>query len=105
MEPREFTEMVGMVHAVWKGVYSNKASEVEQSSRQFRRSLYAVEDIEKGHVFTERNVRSIRPGYGLPPMELPSVLGMTAKVAIKRGTALRHRMIGSGIKDNLRIIG
>jgi pseudaminic acid synthase len=54
----------------------------------FRRSLYVVENIAAGETFTERNVRSIRPGYGLPPKYLPDVIGRPALRALSRGTPL-----------------
>ena len=50
-------------------------TEKQIKSREFRRSLYVVEDIKKGGVITEKNVRSIRPGFGIHPKYLPEILG------------------------------
>lgn len=58
-------------------------------TRQVRRSLYAVEDIKKGEKFTESNIRSIRPGYGLPCKMLPSLLGRKASQDYRKGDALK----------------
>jgi N-acetylneuraminate synthase len=63
-------------------------AESERPNLRFRRSLYAVADIAEGEALTDRNVRSIRPGFGLAPKHLPEVLGQRAAVRIKRGTAL-----------------
>jgi N-acetylneuraminate synthase len=52
-----------------------------------------VADIEAGECFTESNIRSIRPGFGLPPKHLKSVLGKTASRALKRGEPLAADMI------------
>ena len=65
----------------------------ERANAVFRRSLYAVSDIAAGERFTPRNVRSIRPGYGLPPKHLPAVLGKVAARAIERGHALDWSMV------------
>lgn len=66
----------------------------EQSSRQFRRSLYAVKDIKEGDSFTPDNIRSIRPSYGLPPkLYTKLIAGMRASKEIKAGTALSKDMI------------
>ena len=54
----------------------------------FRRSLYIVADIKAGEPLTERNVRSIRPGFGLAPKHLPEILGAHAGRPLKRGTPL-----------------
>ena len=54
----------------------------------FRRSLYVVADVANGEALTARNVRSIRPGYGLPPKHLPEVLGCRAARSLKRGEPL-----------------
>ena len=60
-------------------------SKREEASIVFRRSLYAVTDIRAGETLTRENVRSIRPGNGLPPRCLPQVIGKAAKHAIARG--------------------
>lgn len=68
--------------------------EAETHSRQFRRSLYAVKDIQEGEIFTQTNIRSIRPSYGLPPKMYPRLIaGMRATKDIKAGTALTKEMI------------
>jgi N-acetylneuraminate synthase len=75
----------------------------EIKSRAFRRSLFVVENVRAGELFTERNVRSIRPGYGLPPRHLQEVLGRVAARDIERGTPLEWEMVGvrrmGGVKN------
>jgi len=75
------------------GTVCYDVSEHEMGSRVFRRSLFAVKDIEVGEEFTEENVRSIRPGHGLPPKYLPVVLGRRAAGKITRGTPLSWDLI------------
>ncbi len=89
-EPEELAKLVEdcRTAALALGSPDVERTAAETASVQFRRSLYVVEDIAAGEVFTERNVRSIRPGYGLPPKELPNVLGQRATVDLSRGTAL-----------------
>jgi N-acetylneuraminate synthase len=60
-------------------------SKREAPSIAFRRSLYAVADIAAGETLTQHNVRSIRPGHGLPPRCLPEIIGKPARRAIARG--------------------
>ena len=67
--------------------------EEEAKSRVFRRSLFVVEDMKAGEIFTEDNVRSIRPGYGLPPKYLKDILGRRAARDIKRGTPLSPELV------------
>jgi len=60
---------------------------------KFRRSLFAVQDIRKGEIFTAENVCSIRPGQGLGPKYYPMILGRTAARDILRGEPLAKDMI------------
>lgn len=95
LEPSELVEVVAGAKLAWQalGDGSPKRPAVEATSRAFRRSLYAVNDIAPGEPLTRDNVRSIRPGFGLAPRELPAVLGKAAKVAIARGTPLAWELI------------
>jgi len=95
LEPEEFRAMVKAVREVEKalGEVSYELSEKIKRSREFSRSLFVVKDIKAGEVFTEENVRSIRPGYGLPPKFLKEVLGRRAACDIKSGAPLEWEMI------------
>ncbi|MCX6984290.1 MAG: pseudaminic acid synthase [Lentisphaerae bacterium] len=95
LEPGELQELIREVRTAEKaiGKVSYTFTEKEKSTRVFRRSLFAVEDIEKGEKLTEDNIRSIRPGYGLPPGLYYSILGRTSKTTIPRGTPLNLSML------------
>ena len=66
---------------------------VVQAERVFRRSIFVVEDIAAGEIFTAQNVRVIRPGYGMAPRHLDAILGKKATSKIERGTPLRPEAI------------
>ena len=90
LEPDELARLVADCRAAWEalGVARIGRQPAADVNTVFRRSLYAVADIQKGEIFTRDNVRSIRPGYGLPPAELPNVLGQRAACDLKRGDPL-----------------
>jgi N-acetylneuraminate synthase len=90
LEPSELAALVQEVERAWRalGQVSYGPCVSERKSLQFRRSLYVVEDIAAGEVFTERHVRAIRPGLGLAPKFLRSVIGKRARRTVKRGTPL-----------------
>ncbi len=69
------------------------ATQAEQASKRFRRSLYVVRDMAAGEVFDAINVRAIRPGLGLAPKHLDSLLGRKARGPLKRGTALDWSLV------------
>ncbi len=96
IEPHELKAMVEAVRAAEKtlGKVYYGVSEKEAKSRVFRRSLFVVKDVKAGEVFTEDNVRSIRPGHGLPPKFLKEVVGKKASCDIRRGTPLSWSHIG-----------
>ncbi|RLB37249.1 MAG: pseudaminic acid synthase [Deltaproteobacteria bacterium] len=95
LEPHEFKAMVEAIRTAEKalGEVRYELGKQEAKSRVFRRSLFVVKDMKAGEVFTEENVRSIRPGYGLPPKFLKEVLGRRAACDIKKGTPLKWRLI------------
>ena len=90
LEPDELEDLVRNCRMAWEalGSVSYEIAPSEAASLVFRRSLYAVADIEEGETIDERNVRCIRPGFGLPPKILPELLGKTAARSIPRGTPL-----------------
>jgi pseudaminic acid synthase len=97
LEPSELKEMVEVIREAEQALgtvhYGPTASEEE--SVAYRRSLFAVADIEAGARFTVENVRSIRPADGLPPSRLGEVLRSRATRRIARGTPLASDMLGS----------
>ncbi len=88
MNEEEFTAMVKAVREAEKaiGVVDYHLTEKQAKGKDFSRSLYIAEDVKAGEVFTERNIRSVRPGFGLHPKYYHQVLGKTAKVAVEKGT-------------------
>ncbi len=77
------------------GSVSYGPGESEQDSLGYRRSIYVVEDIQAGEVFSEKNIKVIRPGYGLSPKFWDSLLGETAQQSIAKGTALSWAMVAN----------
>ena len=97
LEPDEFKAMVDSIRTAEKamGEVRYQATEKEKASRVFRRSLFVVKDVKVGEAFTEDNVRSIRPGYGLHPRSLDQILGRFATRDIEFGTPLRWEDVGA----------
>jgi pseudaminic acid synthase len=88
MEPKEFAEMVEAVRLT-ESALGKITYQVSDKDKARRRSLFVVKDIKKGEIITEKNIRSIRPGYGLHPKYLNKVLGKKTIVDIKKGDALK----------------
>jgi pseudaminic acid synthase len=90
MTPEEFSLMVKEIRNAEKalGKETYELTEKQKKGRNFARSLFVVKDIKKGEIFTEQNIRSIRPGDGLPPKYLNDIIGKTAKMDLERGTPL-----------------
>ena len=96
LPPREFAEMAAAVRQTEKAIgnVTYAVTEHEKAGRVFRRSLFVVRDMKAGEEFTGSNVRSIRPGYGLPPKQYAAVLGKKANRDISAGTPLSWELIG-----------
>ncbi|MCG9579483.1 pseudaminic acid synthase [Vibrio tubiashii] len=90
IEPPELYALCKDASTAWKslGRVNYERTEAEKGNAKFRRSLYIVEDLKKGEVLSNKNIRSIRPGYGLEPKYYEEVLGKRVKIDLSRGTAL-----------------
>ena len=95
LEPHELKMLVSetKVAQLAMGTTYIGPTAAEHQSLKFRRSLYAIEDIMAGQRLTEKNIRAIRPGLGLPPKNLSIALGRKVKCDIKRGTAINWTLI------------
>ena len=90
MNEAEFTEMVKAVREAEKaiGKVDYNLTDKQKKGKDFSRSLYIVENIAEGEVLTEKNIRSIRPGFGLHPKFFKEVLGKKVKRNIEKGERL-----------------
>lgn len=95
MEPHEMSSLVIETEKAWLslGKVSYGPTEAEKKSIQFRRSLYIVEDLQAGEKLTSKNLRAIRPGYGLAPKFIDLMIGKTVAVDVKRGTPLSWELL------------
>ncbi|TSA38386.1 MAG: pseudaminic acid synthase [Porphyromonadaceae bacterium] len=105
LEPHELAAMVEAIRAAEKslGKVAYDITKRENASRVFRRSLFVVKDVNAGDEFTAENVRSIRPGSGLPPKYFACIIGSHASQDIPRGTPLIRQFIENPpFQDNLK---
>jgi pseudaminic acid synthase len=95
MEPLEFQEMVRQTRLaeIALGNVSYELTYKQKKSREHSRSLFVVQDIKQGEIFTEENTRSIRPGFGMHTKYYEEILGKKACVDIKKGTPLSSELI------------
>ncbi|MGG7153323.1 pseudaminic acid synthase [Clostridium neonatale] len=95
IEPEEFKEMVDNIRIVEKaiGKVTYDLSLKQANSREHSRSLFVIEDIKKGEVFTEKNVKSIRPGFGLETKYIKDIIGKTARTDVKKGTPMDWNLL------------
>jgi len=90
LEPQELNALCRDSRTAWQALgcvdYGRKSS--EQGNAKFRRSLYFLKDLKAGDVLTRDCVRSVRPGYGLPPKYLDHIVGMTVTIDVDKNTAV-----------------
>lgn len=90
LEPEDLKALVSSARTAWEARgqvdYGRKSS--EQGNVQFRRSLYFVRDLESGAEITADAIRSVRPGFGLPPKHLDSLIGRRLMEPAREGTAV-----------------
>ena len=95
MNEEEFTAMVKAVREAEKaiGVVDYNLTEKQKKGRDFSRSLYIAEDIKKGELFTEKNLRSVRPGFGLHPKYYNEIIGKKSNQNLEKGTPMKLNYI------------
>jgi len=96
VEPHELETLVVETERAWQalGKVTYGPTEDEKKSLVFRRSLYVGRDMKAGEAFTKDNLRSIRPGYGLPPKYYDSVLGKRVVRDVPKGTPITWELLG-----------
>lgn len=99
LEPHELQQLACDCRTAYlaMGRVNYEVTDSEKANLAFRRSLYVVEAIKEGELFTDKNVRAIRPGHGLPPKNLRAIIGRTASTNIARGTALAWDMVSGQV--------
>ena len=95
MEPAELAQLVIETKRAWQalGRVTYGPTEAEHSSIRFRRSLYVVEDLVAGQELSEQNLRAVRPGEGLPPKYLESLIGRKVNRSVSKGTPVTWDML------------
>ncbi len=95
LDENEFKKMVDAVRITEKmlGKVDYELDEKKLKSREFSRSLYISEDVKKGDLLNEKNVRSVRPAYGLHPKHYYEVLGKSFAQHAVKGTPLSWELI------------
>ena len=88
-------QLVVETERAWQSLGKIKygTSDVEKKSLTFRRSLYIAEDMNKGEVLTEKNLRIVRPGLGLPPKYYDIILGRKVNKSVKKGTTVDWEIV------------
>ena len=97
MEPTEFKEMVQDIRQAETAIGEVRygITKQEETNVVFKRSIFCVKDIKEGEIFTENNIRVIRPGYGLGPKYYEGIIGMKATCSISRGTPITLGMFAN----------
>ncbi|MGJ8736895.1 pseudaminic acid synthase [Zobellia laminariae] len=95
LDEMEFKKMVEAVRMAEKmmGKVDYDLTEKKKKSRYFSRSLFIIEDVVKGDIITEDNVRSVRPGIGMHPKYYKDILGKKFSESAEKGTPLQSDLI------------
>ncbi|NMH59656.1 pseudaminic acid synthase [Alteromonas ponticola] len=97
LEPGELAQLVTETERAWLALGNVRygATAAEEKSKQYRRSIYVSQDMNAGEVFSEHNLKVVRPAFGLAPCHFASVIGKRAATSLKKGTALKWEQVVS----------
>lgn len=95
MEPAEFKQMVDDIRIIEKalGTVTYELTDKQKAEREHSRSLFVAEDMKKGEVFTEKNLRSVRPGCGLHTKYYENLLGKKVSCDVRMGTPMSWDLV------------
>jgi pseudaminic acid synthase len=96
LEPEELRALVTETERAWQslGEISYGPGDSEKKSLIFRRSIYIAADLKAGDVLTDKNLRCVRPGLGLPPKFYDELLGRRVNQDVKKGTPMAWKLVG-----------
>lgn len=95
LEPKEFESLCQNSKEAWEalGQVNYDIKETEKQNLIFRRSLYFIKDLEKGHVIQKEDFKSVRPGYGISPKFSHSIIGKSLITDVKAHTPVKFEQI------------
>ena len=100
LEPADLQALCHGAKTAWQALgqvnYARKSS--EQPNVKFRRSLYFVKNLKEGDVITDDAIRSLRPGFGLPPRERQKIIGKRVNANVRMGMRVKWENINGGQK-------
>ncbi len=96
LEPEELRALIIETERAWQslGQVSYGPGDGEKKSLIFRRSIYVAEDLKAGDVLTDKNLRCVRPGLGLPPKFYDELLGRRVNQDVRKGTPMAWALVG-----------
>jgi len=101
LEPAELTALCSGAKTAWQALgkvdYGRKSSEL--GNVKFRRSLYFVETLKAGDIISHTTVRSVRPGFGLPPKEIESIIGRSVSRDVSPGEPVTFEVLSGNMSN------
>jgi hypothetical protein len=106
LDEEQFTKMVNSIREAELSIgdVSYNLTNKQKKGKDFARSLYIVEDIKKGEIFSLHNIKSIRPGFGLHPKYLNQIIGKRSTQALTKGSRLEKSNIENFPEEAVRIV-
>ena len=101
INPDHFSSLVQDCCNAWSslGKKGFHRSIIESGSRRYRRSIYFVNNLKKGKIIGENDVKAIRPGFGLPPKYLDLIIGKKVKSDVERGDPVTFEIISDRLES------
>ena len=95
LEEDGLLELCSSTKVAWQalGKVNYERTEAEKGNVKFRRSLYYVRSLKKGDVITENDIRSVRPGYGLPPKYYEKLIGLRVLQTVEENTPVTFESV------------